>query len=150
VAWLNNVENKLKRGGKKVIASAELRTKRALRTALSQAARLHRTDEAEHIWHEMRERVGASRMDQASFNQLMNIYAQRGHVRRVMALYANMREWRVRPSAHTYSILFNAFANLKEASASAYIPRLRALKEVDMPKYLLHSTLRVLASHLTF
>lgn len=133
---MNDVENKLKRNGKKAIASAKLTTKRTLRVALSQAARQHRVDEAEHIWREMRERVGASNMDQTSFNQLMNVYAQRGHVRRVLALYGNMREWRVRPSAHTYSILFNAFANLKEASASAYIPRLKALKEVDMPKYL--------------
>lgn len=64
----------------------------------------------------------------------MNAYAQRGHLRRALSLYARMKEWRVRPSAHTFSILFNAYANLAQPSPS-YLPKLKQLKDQEMPKY---------------
>lgn len=133
LAWLEGVEARLQRGGKKVVESAEKRTSRALRGEVASAVAAGRLEEAERLWQELRGRVGASRMDGNSFHLLMNAYAQRGQLRRTLAFYDQMREWRVRPSPHTYSILFNAFANLKEPSVD-YLPRIKRLREVDMPR----------------
>jgi pentatricopeptide repeat protein len=99
--------------------------------------------EAEHTWTELRARAG-SRMDEASCHTLMNAYAQRGHLRRALSLYARMKEWRVRPSPHTFSILFNAYANLAQPSPS-YLPKLKQLKDQEMPRYAVGS-LRILCA----
>jgi pentatricopeptide repeat protein len=129
------VEGKLERGGQKVIEGARQRTQRALRGELADAVRSGDLNEAENTWTELRARTG-SRLDEASCHTLMNAYAQRGHLRRALSLYARMKEWRVRPSAHTFSILFNAYANLAQPSP-AYLPKLKQLKDQEMPKYVL-------------
>jgi len=144
-AWLEGAEARLKRkkgkGGATVDAEAVARGKarersqRTLRAELAEAARQGDLHEANRLWEELRAQLGA-RVDASSCHALMNAYAQRGHIRRVLALYAKMKEWRVRPTATTYSIIFNSFANLHQPSPH-FLPRIKELREKDMPKSVL-------------